>query len=99
MALLTFRSIASFAAKQGFTSVRRAPKALDRGTNTGVDQPLPSPCARLRAARPQGGCLRAPRDDPPHAASSRSKPLITNPNFPDRLSGYAQLLIFPRNYR
>ena len=35
--------------------------------------------------RPQGGCVRSPRHDPPHAAQSRPKSLITNPNFPERL--------------
>src|SRR4051794_29634656 len=35
----------------------------DHRTNARVDQPLPSARPRLRAARPQGGCIRAPRDD------------------------------------
>src|SRR3954447_17447658 len=50
-----------------------------------MDQPLPSARPRLRAARPQGRCIRAPRDDPPHASPPHSKPMITNPNFADGL--------------
>ena len=56
-----------------------------RRTNARMDQPLPSARPRLRATRPQGRCIRAPRDDPPHASPPHSKPMSTNPNFADGL--------------
>ena len=62
-------------------------RTAERRANAGVDQPLPSACPRLRAARQKGGCLRAPRHDPSHAPPSGGKPLIRSPNFPDGLSG------------
>jgi transposase len=65
--------------------LRRAPKTLDRGAHAGMDQPLPSARARLRATRPKSRGLRPPRHDPPHAAAPRPKPLIRNSNFPEGL--------------
>jgi transposase len=65
--------------------LHRAPKALGRRADTGVDQPLPSARPRLRAPRPQSRRVRPPRHDPPHAAPSHGKPLITILNFPERL--------------
>ena len=56
---------------------------MDCGTNTGADQSLPSACTRLRAPRPKGGCLRSSRDDPPHAAPPRGKPLIAKAKLPE----------------
>src|SRR5215208_4437811 len=65
---------------------------MDCGTNPGVDQPLSSACTRRRAPRPKGGCLRSSRDDPPHVAPPRGKPLIANPNFPERLLEVKRLM-------
>ena len=62
-----------------------APEALDCGKDARLDQPKPETCSRLRAACPQSGGLRAACHDPPHAQASRSKPLITSPNFSDGL--------------
>ena len=51
----------------------------------GLDQPLSPARQRLRAPRPKSRSLRPPRHDPPHAATPLDKPLIRNPNFPERL--------------
>ena len=61
-----------------------APETLDRGADTGMDQPLSPLGSGLRASRPQSRRVRPPRHGPPHAAPRRGKQLITNPNFPER---------------
>src|SRR5215207_5836666 len=66
--------------------LRRAPQTLDRRAYPGMDQPLPSARPRLRASRPQGGSLRPPRYDPPHATPSHPNTLSRNRDFPDGLS-------------
>ena len=53
---------------------------MDRRTHPRMDQPLSSARPRLRASRSQGGSVRPPRLEPPHAAPSRPKPLIKNQN-------------------
>jgi site-specific DNA recombinase len=51
-----------------------------------MDQPQPSPCARLRALRAIRRRLRSPRHDPHHAQTlDQVSSLFLNPNFLDRL--------------
>src|SRR3954468_16957737 len=73
--------------------LRRPPEALDRRAHPSLDQPLSPARQRLRAPRPKSRSLRPPRHDPPHAARPLDKPLIRNPDFPERLLGT------PRNSR
>ena len=56
-----------------------------------MDQPQPSPCARLRALRAIRSRLRSPRHDPHHAQTlDQVSSLFLNLNFLDRLLEVAQ---------
>src|SRR5215212_3839140 len=76
----SFRSSAAATATASSSS-----EALDRRAHPSLDQPLSPARQRLRAPRPKSRSLRPPRHDPPHAATPLDKPLIRNPNFPERL--------------
>lgn len=63
--------------------VERSPELVEGR----LDQPQPSPRARLRALRPHRRRLRPPCHDPHHApAPDQARALATNLNFLDRLS-------------
>ena len=50
------------------------------------------PSTTLRLLEPiHKGVKSLPRHDPPHAATPLDKPLIRNPNFPERLLGSGPL--------
>lgn len=58
----------------------------ERRTNPGLDQPEPTPLARLRTLRHHHRCFRPSRHDPHHAATTRQDIiLMPNLNFLDRL--------------
>jgi hypothetical protein len=64
---------------------RRPAQKMDRRTHPRMDQPLSSARARDYERHAQGGRVRPPRHDPPHAAPSRPKPMIKNQNFAEGL--------------
>ena len=65
--------------------VRRAAEKMDRGAHLGLDQPLSSAGARLRASRSQGGRVRPSRNDPSRVPAPRLNVLIRNRNSPEGL--------------